>query len=235
MHTLLSWLLGPASFITGIPIGSTEHLQTIRWSDTQPGENAAHWIHLYAVTAAIVVIIPRLLLAAWALLGAHRRLRTSSSDRFGAYAHRLLVEVGRAAPASVVVLPFSYGLPEAAPAALKPFLTSYLDEPIELSLRSPIAYGDEDSYGEPIEGPVAIVVNIASTPENETHGELIDRIRQISSPYSAPRSRLLLVVDSARYRPLRCATRGAQPGLASLCASARHRSSRARSQPCAER
>ncbi len=57
VHGLLSIVLGPASRITGISVPDTAHLAAIRFS-AGPGENAASWIHLYAVTVAFLVLLP---------------------------------------------------------------------------------------------------------------------------------------------------------------------------------
>ena len=75
VHALLTLVLGPASAISGIGLPAQEQLLSLRWSDARPGENAGPWIHLYAVTAAVFIIIPRLLLAAWHSLRARRLSR----------------------------------------------------------------------------------------------------------------------------------------------------------------
>jgi hypothetical protein len=78
LHGLISLVLGPASALTGIALPEPAELQTLRWrADGSGGENAGPWIHLYATTAFLFIIGPRLVLAAWhALRAARLRRRT---------------------------------------------------------------------------------------------------------------------------------------------------------------
>ena len=59
---MLAFVLGPASALTGIPIADVPRLEAMRLGAGGAGENAAPWIHLYAATIALVVLVPRLLL-----------------------------------------------------------------------------------------------------------------------------------------------------------------------------
>ena len=51
VHRWLNLLLGPASALSGIALPEPAQLEALRFS-TGPGENAARWIHLYALTTA---------------------------------------------------------------------------------------------------------------------------------------------------------------------------------------
>ncbi|MEK9719606.1 MAG: DUF2868 domain-containing protein, partial [Quisquiliibacterium sp.] len=64
MHFLLKIVLGPAAALTGIALPGPEAVQALRMP-TNPGAPAASWIHLYAVTVTITVLLPRLVLALW--------------------------------------------------------------------------------------------------------------------------------------------------------------------------
>ncbi|HSU42640.1 MAG TPA: DUF2868 domain-containing protein, partial [Casimicrobiaceae bacterium] len=57
---LLHAVLAPGAWLTRIPIPGEAHLQGI--GSASAGENAAPWIHLYAATILLVVIVPRLVL-----------------------------------------------------------------------------------------------------------------------------------------------------------------------------
>jgi hypothetical protein len=65
---VLGWLLAPASALLGWPAPSPADAAALLAPEGVP---AAHWIHLLAATAGLVVVLPRALLA----LGAARRLR----------------------------------------------------------------------------------------------------------------------------------------------------------------
>src|SRR5438067_2450598 len=58
VQRLLSFVLAPASAVTGIAVPSAEHLTTIRFPETS-GENAAPRLHLYAPTLMPFVRLPR--------------------------------------------------------------------------------------------------------------------------------------------------------------------------------
>ncbi|MEM1442821.1 MAG: DUF2868 domain-containing protein, partial [Verrucomicrobiota bacterium] len=65
LRPFLQVVLGPASALTGQPLPSIEELATMHWQAGESevvGENAAWWIHWYAITLGIFVLIPRALL-----------------------------------------------------------------------------------------------------------------------------------------------------------------------------
>jgi Protein of unknown function (DUF2868) len=63
-HALLVVLYGPASVVSGIPIPSAEAIGASRWTAASVGAgDAAAWLHLIAWTAALYIVLPRLLAA----------------------------------------------------------------------------------------------------------------------------------------------------------------------------
>jgi hypothetical protein len=71
VQALLNALLAPASAVTGVPVADVAALQLLPGAPATA--SAAPWIHLYAATLGLFVVLPRLLLAAWAA-GRARRL-----------------------------------------------------------------------------------------------------------------------------------------------------------------
>ncbi len=70
VRRVLAITLAPGAALTGIPVPSVSEVEAIRAPD---GENAARWLHLMAATVAMLVIVPRLLLALFAwFLERHR-------------------------------------------------------------------------------------------------------------------------------------------------------------------
>jgi Protein of unknown function (DUF2868)/50S ribosome-binding GTPase/Domain of unknown function (DUF3482) len=72
-HTLISTVLSPAawlgSFFGGLALPdlvSFEQLRAPAMNAGHVGENAGRWIHWYAITVFLVVLLPRCLLALWA-------------------------------------------------------------------------------------------------------------------------------------------------------------------------
>jgi len=74
VQSLLGWLLAPASFVTGIALPDVTPLRVL--PEQAATASAAPWIHLYATTMALFVVLPRLLLAA----AAAGRSRTLARD-----------------------------------------------------------------------------------------------------------------------------------------------------------
>jgi hypothetical protein len=92
LHGLLQAVLGPASAVTGIGLPSPDRLTALRWSEGN-GEIAGPWIHLWAATATLFIIGPRLVLAALSALRAWRlRRRLPVPGREDFYVRRLLRE-----------------------------------------------------------------------------------------------------------------------------------------------
>jgi hypothetical protein len=72
-RSVLTAVYGPASFITGIAIPSQDALGMLRWQGGEGGGDALAWVHLMAVTAALYIIVPRLIAAGVSTLLRRRR------------------------------------------------------------------------------------------------------------------------------------------------------------------
>jgi hypothetical protein len=198
VHALLSFLLGPAATFLGTPFPTVDQLASMRWPGSS-GENAARWIHWYALTVGAVVIVPRLVLAAvarWQERWLGRRFPLPLEDP---YFRRLLSGF---APHRVQlrVLPYSYTLDESSAQGLRDVAQALLGDNTDLSLRPPVPFGAEESATTGIDvadRSVALSValfNLAATPEHENHGRFLDRLRAAIGP------RLIAFVDEASYR-----------------------------------
>jgi hypothetical protein len=196
--TLAQWLaivLGPAAWLTGLPLPDAQRLAALRWP-ASPGENAALWIHLYAATALLVIVLPRLALALAARLRERALRRRMPWPLDGdSYARRLL---GAAAPKplTVAVLAYGYRPGGAARDALTEALLAVFGGEAQVGFAAPVPYGGEDEARPPAAGAVVVLFNLAATPEAENHGVLLDRLARL-----APAGlRLLAVVDESPYR-----------------------------------
>ncbi|RVU43289.1 DUF2868 domain-containing protein [Rubrivivax rivuli] len=126
----LGWLLAPASALTGIAVPEVAPLQLAPGADA--AASAAPWIHLYAATLGLAVVLPRTLLALWAARRASAQARRFPLKLDTPYFEALhpLMRPGRphvlrllwvAAPADLPA-PALFGVPWApAPAAGEPF------------------------------------------------------------------------------------------------------------------
>jgi len=198
VHALLSHLLGPAATALGMPFPSITEVEAIRWPGS-PGENAARWIHWYALTVAALVVVPRLALAAVARWREQRLSRRFPLALDEPYFRRLL---GGFAPhrTQLRVVPYSYTIDEASLRGLREATKTLLGDSTDLSMRPSIGFGDEasatiglDLADRTVSLSIALF-SLASTPEHENHGAFLDRLRE------AIGARLIALVDEAPYK-----------------------------------
>ncbi len=198
----VQWLLGivlwPASALTGIALPDNAGYEALRFS-AGAGAIAAPWLHLYAVTVAMVVLAPRLLLA----LG-DRWLEARQSARFplrldDAYFQRL-TRVLRRTPAIVRAVPYSYQLSPQATLGLNTLFTQVLGPRTSVSVAPNVTFGEEDTVdGRALAGDSTLLIGLfalTATPEHENHGVFVDKLA-----VAAGRDRQLAVlVDESGFR-----------------------------------
>lgn len=198
VQRLLGVVLGPAAALGGIELPDAAALARLRWAEGSAGESAARWIHLYALTLAGVVIVPRLLLAALAAWRAHRAARHIALPLDEPYFKQLL----RALPVPawpVTVLPYSYRLGAEQQAALGPALADALGAGAQARLAEALPLGAEDELARhlPAElaGHVALLFAASATPERETHGAFVQALAR-----QRPAAKLSVLVDESGLR-----------------------------------
>jgi hypothetical protein len=199
VHAILATLLGPAARLLGMPFPTVEAIEAMRISGAQGGTDAGPWIHLYAVTVGVVVIFPRLMLAAFSAWQEGVRTRNLRLDLSTPYFRRVLAAFAPQS-ARVRVAPYSYTLDESAVGGLSALARHLLGDATQLALRPSTDFGAEDHAADGVarlesDVPLTLAVfNATSVPENENHGRFIDALR------NAVESRIAAVVDLAPYR-----------------------------------
>jgi hypothetical protein len=195
VRALLAFALAPGTWLTGIAVPDAAHLEGIRFSASGAGENAAPWIHLYAATAAVVVLAPRALLAVANGLAARRWTARFPLPLDDAYYARLLRSYGRGA-AQVHVVPYSYQAPPAAVQGLAAVVARALGPHAELVFADAVAYGNEDAIGDVGGADVVIALfALAATPERENQAAFAAALAQRVPAGSA----LVAMVDEADF------------------------------------
>lgn len=198
LQTILSTVLGPASALSGIALPDVARLEAMRFPGSS-GEHAAPWIHLYALTVALVVVVPRALLAAGSLAIERRLGRSFPLPLDDAYFAALAREhSGEAAAVSVV--PSNHTMSPQATLALRAMLDAVLGANVRLSVEPPIAYGDEETVtsrvaSSPAPALVVATMSSSATPEAETHGVFLDRLAA-ALPAG---TRLLPLIDESAF------------------------------------
>ncbi len=178
--------------VTRIPVPDVAQVAAIR---APASENAALWLHLMAATLAVVVIVPRLLLALGALVLERHREAHLLDDLRDPYFARLLRGF-HPGTATVRVVPYSYEATPALLAALEGLLGRALGGNVALAVAAPVAYGDEDRVpadAAAADGaPLVVLFNATATPEPEAHGRMLATLKPRARP-------LMAVVDEAAF------------------------------------
>lgn len=223
LERLLRLVLGPAAQLTGIPLASAAQLAAIEWNGLQAGENAARWIHLYAATVSLYIILPRLMLAAYAASRAHRlQQRFPLADPGDPYLRRLLadpIEANRL----VSVTPYSYHPNAAAQQRLRSLLRSALGQAGRIEFAPTVPYGSEDEYLDLLRDSAGdaedattlhiVLFSTAATPEHEIQGALVEEMQRILTQRK-DHCPLLAILDESPYRQRLAGQAGAAERLA---------------------
>lgn len=184
VHEILKLVLTPASRITGIQIPGVEAMSALRFGADNPGENASRWIHLYAVTTALFVIVPRLIFATLAHLRVVRL-----HDRFP-WPTRQDPRIRRWLSAAtghkerVLVVPLGYTPGTEVARAIQAAAAYGIGEQAEVQVLPPVTYGDDaegeqDNAGDKFNASAIIVLlSLNSTPEREVHVAAIQRLNE---------------------------------------------------------
>jgi len=214
LRALLVPLLGPASFLLGEPIPSATALAALR---APAAGEAATWIHRYALTTLLLVIGPRMLLAARAFVRAQRRAANLPVDLGEPYFMRLTPGVGQ--PVHVEILPYGIAFVHGARDTLRDLVRDIVGGAAEVRIEDAAPYGAEPEAVLPAgAGPGAgcgvewwrmLVFSLAQSPEDEVHGALITRLVAWVSEVRPGSRRALVILDASAYR-LRLAGSGAE-------------------------
>jgi hypothetical protein len=181
VHAILSLLFAPAVLLFHLPGFSIADVEALRFTQTASPAGGALWVHLYAATLFLLVVLPRLLLAAVAHWQARRRANHFPLDLEQPYFRKLGNKAGTTAPGMLRVLPYSFTLDEARDKGLSTVAAMLLGEQARVMLRPSSAYGEEPdevlgeaSLNDPAVSMTAVLFNLAATPEKENHGAFLD-------------------------------------------------------------
>ena len=180
VHAALSVLFAPAEWLLGLQGFTVADIEALRFANPATPEGGKRWVLLYAATLALLVIVPRLLLAGVAHFQARRRAARVAIDLEQPYFRQLRTKMG--GPAGVLrVLPYSFTIDEARDRGLAQVAAMLLGENASVMLRPSSAYGDEPDLatGAGTTGVTltAALFNLAATPENENHGAFIAQLK----------------------------------------------------------
>ncbi|MCB9898636.1 MAG: DUF2868 domain-containing protein [Planctomycetes bacterium] len=206
---VLRAFLGPAAALLGWTLPDAGQLAALRFdaAAAPAAEQAARFIHLYALTGVLFVLAPRTLLAAidTALT---RKLALRVPIAVDAGVLRRLVSPARRGAHAVVVHGYGWHLPPRAGDELSALLHDVFGTRAALSMASSLEYGDDPP---PVRGAASagddasrddapacdvFVFALAQSPESEVHGAFLREARRVR----AGRAAMLVLVDGGSYR-----------------------------------
>ena len=175
LRPFLQFVLGPAVAISGDQLPSLEKLNAMHWQsggDEVSGETAARWIHWYAISIGLFVILPRTLLGVlWRIRSSHLLRNLPYRETCPHYFdHLLAISTGNAR--ELQVIPYSLNPGEEVKQVIVNRFESTLQCPVEIDWLPTIDFGNEEDPGNPpfdAGSRLAILFNFAATPEKETH------------------------------------------------------------------
>ena len=205
VRAILSAVLGPASWLSGVAIPPLPIISAMRWTGAETGGvNAAPWIHLYTLTLAGLVIAPRLLLAGWQGMAGFRLARNLPvAGREDFYIRRVLRASG-ASPGRARVTPYAYHPGEETRRRLAAALQAVLGDGADVRFDEPIGYGAEEHWAathspDPADDYHLLFFTLSSTPEAENHGQLASSLAQMRA-HAGQGQIIGALVDESPYR-----------------------------------
>lgn len=199
VHALLSVLFAPALAVFPLQGFSLADVQALRFVQEPSPAGGARWVHLYAATLLLLVVLPRLVLALVAALRARRLARNFPLDLGQPYFRLLADRIGVSGPAVLRVIPYSFTVDEPRHKGLAEVAAMVLGEQAQLMLRPSSPYGEEPRdtlrdtrLDDPGIAVTAVLFNLAATPERENHGAFLDYLAR-----ATPRGIAVLLDESS--------------------------------------
>jgi hypothetical protein len=190
---VLDVVLGPAARLLGDelpPVAQFRHPES-------EGDGAARWIHWYALTGLILVVLPRLLLAWWSARRARRMADDVILPLGGDWARRLLAP-GRGGRARIDIQPCSVRLEPRNVERLASLLHDVFGARAEVALTPTVPYGEDPPALEASDATTrcrVLLFGLASTPESEVHGRMVTEC----AAGVREDEQLLVIVDGSSY------------------------------------
>ncbi len=195
VHTFLSILFAPASWLLGAPMPGVEAIADLQGTARA---NAAIWIHFWAMTTMLFIVLPRTMLAAAAWMRKTRLADAMHLPSNEPYFRRLLSPY-RGKGLLVQVLAYSHRVREADDRLLA-FLSDAFGILADIHMGNSVQYGDRPPTfpADPDRGLCAIALfNVAQAPE-ETHSEFLEELKTTIRGRGRP-NMLLVLLDCEAY------------------------------------
>lgn len=173
---ILKVIIGPAVKLVGDSLPGPAELEALRGADAA-GENAARWIHWYALTIALFVLLPRAALSLFWRLKAHRLSADFPYRETAPRYYSRLLATSSGTSRSLSILPYAITPDEGARAKIVRRLEDEVGAAVEANWLPAVPFGEEDSVPSetirdmPEDAELIPLLSFAATPERETHLE----------------------------------------------------------------
>jgi hypothetical protein len=195
VHAFLSILFAPASWFLGTPVPGVEAIADLQGTARA---NAAIWIHFWAMTTLLFIVLPRTLLAAAAWKCKSRLAADIQLPSNEPYFRRLLNPyLGKGL--IVEVFAYSHRVKEADDRLLA-FLSDAFGVLADIHMGNSVQYGESPPHfpTDSDRGLCAVVLfNVAQAPE-ETHSEFLEELKTTIRGRGRP-NMLLVLLDCEGY------------------------------------
>lgn len=208
VQSILGVLYGPVAGWSGVSTPATvAEVASLRWTTAGGGGDAAPWIHLIALSLALYVVLPRLLLAGFARLKSWQLERaTPLPEALRGYAADVLRGGGIVRSTGVAsVTAYACEPSAAAWQGLERWLQGASLGITQLERRTSLRYGEEDMAGQAfaigahrVADLHVVLLSLAATPEAENHGVVIAAARD-AAHRARPPAAVRIVVDESPY------------------------------------
>lgn len=202
VHDVLAILFWPAITVFGLQGFTLADVQALHFAAGSPAAatDGARWVHLYAATLLLLVVLPRLVFAGFAAARAAMLKRRFPLDLDQPYFRQLNDAAGGEA-GMLPVLPYSFMVDEARSRGLEAVAAQLLGERARVRLLPPVAYGadpaatlrDIDHPRDPGVTSTALLFSLAATPEKEAHGTFIAQAAE------ALAQRVVVLLDESAF------------------------------------
>lgn len=193
VHSLLSTLFAPATALFHLQGFTLADIEALRFPQTTAAQGGALWVHLYAATILLLVIVPRVLLAVYSQWQASRLARHFPLDLEQPYFRKLNDTMGLSQGGTLRVLPYSFTIDEQRHRGLQQVAVSTFGEQGRLMLRPSTAYGEMPQVSDDADVTSTVALfNLTATPEQENHGAFLDALSK-----ALPRGVTVMLDESA--------------------------------------
>ncbi|MEO6030649.1 MAG: DUF2868 domain-containing protein [Burkholderiaceae bacterium] len=197
-HQLLSFLLAPASKLSGIGLTDATGFAALQAAhgSVAAGAPAAPWIHLFALTLLLFVVLPRVVLALGCGARAAMRSRRFALALDAPYFQRLL-RLQRGGAARVEVWPYAFTPSPQATLGLRALIGQTFGARVALQIAPTSAFGTEDDALAVPEGVTHAIAlfELGATPEAESHGRFVHQLAQ-----AAGGAAVVAMVDETAFK-----------------------------------